>query len=248
MTQLSQFKWVPRRGANDKVRDLLSPAIRIGIEDVGRPGDGHRDQGGDADRAQHKAMTELKRDFVVQPAGATISAINEASVRTKFLQISMGAIYDQEHKWHPIDCAPRKAELLSIVTDAPGKIICFIPLTSVIHLVYSWLAGYKREIVNGEVSQPERTRIFRDFQDNALGTRIILADPGSVAHGVNLFMARSVVWYGPTDKCELFLQGNKRAHRPGQRFPVTVTRLVATPLEREIFRRRCRARLCRARC
>jgi hypothetical protein len=239
MTQISQFKWVPKRGANERVRELLSPAIRIGIEDVwDGPEMVTETRAVALTEAQRNAMTQLKRDFVVQLGeGRSVSAINEAAVRTKFLQISMGAIYDQNHQWHPIDAGPRKNELLSIVTDAPGKMLVFIPLTSVIRLVYGWLSGYKREIVNGEVSQSDRTRIFRDFQDNPLGTRILLCDPGSVAHGVNLFMARSVVWFGPTDKTELYLQGNKRAHRPGQKFPVTVTRLVSNPLEREIFRR-----------
>jgi SNF2 family DNA or RNA helicase len=50
-------------------------------------------------------------------------------------------------------------------------------------------------------------------------------------------MAQTVVWLGPTDKAELYVQANKRAHRPGQKFPVVIVQIVATELEREIFRR-----------
>ena len=58
-----------------------------------------------------------------------------------------------------------------------------------------------------------------------------------MAHGLDLFMAQTVVWYGVTDKTELYLQANKRAHRPGQKYPVTVVQLVSNALEREIYRR-----------
>ena len=33
------------------------------------------------------------------------------------------------------------------------------------------------------------------------------------------------------------MQANKRAHRPGQKYPVTVVQIVSNNLEREIFRR-----------
>jgi len=50
-------------------------------------------------------------------------------------------------------------------------------------------------------------------------------------------MARTVIWYGTTDKAELYAQANRRAHRPGQKYPVNVVQLVSNPLEIEIFRR-----------
>ena len=58
-----------------------------------------------------------------------------------------------------------------------------------------------------------------------------------MAHGLDLWRAQTVVWYGCTEKTELYLQANKRAHRPGQKYPVSVVQLAATPLEREIYRR-----------
>ena len=86
------------------------------------------------------------------------------------------------------------------------------------------------------MSQKERSRIFQAFQEHA-EPRIIVADPGTMAHGLDLYAAQTVVWYGSTDKCELYLQANKRAHRPGQKYPVTVVQIVSTNLEREIYRR-----------
>jgi SNF2 family DNA or RNA helicase len=95
---------------------------------------------------------------------------------------------------------------------------------------------YTCEIVNGSTSQADRSRIFQAFQDGD-EPRILIADPGTMAHGLDLWRAQTVVWYGPTDKTELYLQANKRAHRPGQKYPVTVVQLVSNKLEQEIYKR-----------
>lgn len=58
-----------------------------------------------------------------------------------------------------------------------------------------------------------------------------------MSHGLDLWRAQTVVWHAPTDKTELYLQANKRAHRPGQKHPVTVVEIVSNKLEQEIFRR-----------
>jgi SNF2 family DNA or RNA helicase len=182
-------------------------------------------------------MRELKTQLAVQMKdGTLVVPANEAAARAKFLQICMGAMYDSSHNAHYIDASPRLNELKDIIEQAPAKLIIFSPLTSVITLLYRSLSEWTREIVNGEVSLKERTKIFQAFQteDNP---RILIADPVSVHFGVTLHRAQTTVWYGPIDKAEVFLQANKRAHRPGQKFPVTNVQIVSTALEREIYKR-----------
>ena len=169
-------------------------------------------------------------------SGEPISATNEAAARTKFLQISLGAVYDAAHSWHPVDAEPRLAELRAVIDEAPGKILVFIPLTSVIDMISKKLTKTSHAVVNGNVSQKDRSRIFSAFQCES-EPRVLLADPGTMAHGLDLWAARTVVWYGCVDRTELYLQAIKRAHRPGQRYPVTVVQLVSNKLEREIFAR-----------
>jgi SNF2 family DNA or RNA helicase len=94
------------------------------------------------------------------------------------------------------------------------------------------------EIINGEVGAKERNRIFEGFQRSpASDPHIIIADPQTMAHGLDLWQAQTVIWYGITDKPELYAQANRRAHRPGQKFPVTVVQIVSNKLEQEVFRR-----------
>lgn len=238
MAKVSNFIWKPRKDGYDKARQLMTPAVRFAIGDVW-DGPEMTVQQREVPLSEHqkKLMAELKRDLtVVMKSGTPITAMNEASARQKFIQISLGAVYDQNHKWHAVDASPRIAELKSVIAEAPGKLLIFVPLTSVVNLLYRELKDYSRAVVNGDVSQKERSKIFADFQESD-DPRIIIADPGTMAHGLDLYAAQTVVWFGCTDKTELYLQANKRAHRPGQRFPVTVVQLVSNKLEQEIFRR-----------
>jgi len=239
MQQISQYKWEPRQNGYDQARALLQPAIRFDIKDVwdGPELTTQRRQI-ELTSQQRKIINDLKNQFVAEiKSGVQIIAVNEAIVRTKVLQASLGAIYDANHDAHRLDNSPRYAELLQVIENTRQKILIFSPFTSVVNLLYENLGKvYTVEKVIGDTSAKSRSVIFRNFQ-SAVDPRIIIADPGTMAHGVELFAASAVVWYGPTDKNELYEQANKRAHRPGQKHPVTVVQFVATRIEREIFDR-----------
>ena len=238
MQKITQFKWVPTRDGYDKARQLLSPAIRFDIAQVwDGPALTTQQREVPLTDQQKKLMADLKRDLVITiKTGQPITAINEAASRTKFMQISLGGVYDSDHKPHWVDAAPRLSELRAVIDEAPAKLLIFVPLTSIVNLLYKELKEHTREIVNGDTSQKDRARIFQAFQSGA-DPRLLIVDPGCVSHGLDLWAARTVVWYGPTDKTELYLQANKRAHRPGQTGPVSIVQLVSNKLEREIFRR-----------
>lgn len=234
----ASFKWMPQRDGYDKARKLLQPAIRYDIASVwDAPPLTTQQREVPLTAEQTRMMADLKRDLqVVTSSGQEVTAVHEAAARTKFLQISLGAIYDQGHKGHAVDAKPRIEELRAVIREAPAKLLIFAPLTSVVNLLYKELKEHTREIVNGPTSDKERARIFSAFQHGP-DPRLLIVDPGCVSHGLDLWAARTVVWYGTTEKTELYLQANKRAHRPGQTGPVSVIQLVSNKLEREIFRR-----------
>ena len=239
MMKISNFKWVPRTGGYDLARRLLTPSIRFDIKQVwDGPELTTQQRQVELTAEQKKLFADLKRDLqVVVRSGEQISAANEAAVRTKFIQISLGGIYDANHASHAIDAKPRLDELKAVLEQAPAKTIIFVPLTNIVNMMYKDLKKrWTCEVVNGHTSQKDRSRIFQDFQERD-DPRILIADPGVASHGLELFAAQTVIWYGPTDKTELFLQANRRAHRPGQRFPVTIVQLVSNKLEAEIYRR-----------
>lgn len=238
MIKVSQFVWKPQKDGYEKARRLLTPSIRFDIQDVwDGPEMTTQQRQVELTSEQRRHMDALKKNLqIVVKSGHPITAANEGAARMKFIQISLGSIYDSDHKAHFIDASPRLNELKAVLEQAPGKALIFAPLTSVVQMLHKELKDYTREIVNGETSQRDRGRIFREFQQQD-SPRVLIADPGTMAHGLDLYAAQTVIWYGTTDKCELYLQANKRAHRPGQKFPVTVVQIVSNKLEAEIYRR-----------
>lgn len=251
MLKVSQFRWVPQKDGYDKAARLLSPAIRIPIDAVW---DGPLMTTEQREVAltpqQIKLMKDLKNDLqVTLKQGQPISAVNEASARQKFLQISLGAVYDSDHKVHLVDADPRYEEVRKVVEETTRKIVIFAGLTSVVDLLYKRLHLFDAfkgkpnprrwpcEIINGGVTQKERAKIIGTFADPN-GTRIVICDPQATAHGINEFVAAdTAIWMGTTEKAELYDQGNKRIRRPGQRYPTRAVQIVSNPLEKEIFRR-----------
>lgn len=240
MLKVSQFRWVPQKDGYDKAARLLSPAIRIPIDAVW---DGPKltteQRVVQLTAQQVKLMKDLKNDLqVTLKAGQPISAVNEAAARQKFLQISLGAVYDENHKVHLVDAEPRYGEVEQVISETTRKIVIFAGLTSVVELLYKRLhKQFEAEIINGNVPQKTRAGIIRSFAEPG-GLRIVICDPQATAHGINEFVAAdTAVWFGTTEKAELYDQGNKRIRRPGQLHPTRAVQIVSNPLEKEIFRR-----------
>lgn len=239
MTQISQFKWVPRTGARAAAQAMLQPAVRFSIADcMDLPPCLVQRRDVELTTAQKEAMHRLKNDFQLAVTnGKIVNAVNAAALRTKLVQIACGAIYDQEHDSHELDADPRMAAVEEIIEQCGEKVIVFAPLTNVLNMLYKRLSKrWSCEVINGGVPQGRRAEIFRAFQAGQ-SPRILLADPGTMAHGVTLTAASTIVWYAPTDKTELYLQANKRIDRPGQVKATTVVQVASTAVEREIYRR-----------
>lgn len=239
MFQVSNFIWKPKVDGYERAAKLLSPSIRYDLTQIwDGPECSTQQRSVELTPDQKKMMADLKKNLQVEMrSGVMVNAINEAAARQKFLQISLGAVYGNEHKIHPADAKPRIHALNEILDEAPGKFLIFAPFTSIIDILLRELKGRKVEVVDGRTSEKERTRIFGGFQEATNGPQGIIGHLGAMAHGIDLWMARTVVHYGTIDKAELYAQGNRRAHRPGQKYPVNVVQLVSNPLEIEIFRR-----------
>jgi SNF2 family DNA or RNA helicase len=240
MMPVGPFKWLPRQGSADAARKMLTPAIRFAIEDcVDLPECTVQRREVALSSDQSKAYKELKAEACLMVKdGRMIQAVHQAALRMKLIQIACGCVYDSEHDSHELDASPRLGGLQEVINDCAEKIIVFAPLTNVLHVLYRELSKTETcAIINGQVSSAERTKLFRDFQDDANPLRVLIADPATMAHGVTLTAATVVVWYAPTDKTELYIQANCRIDRPGQTKTTTIVQLAATDIEREIYTR-----------
>ena len=241
MIQVSNFKWIPRNDGYEIARKLLVPVVRFSLEETwkDRPGCETKQISVALTNVQKTAMAELKRDLqITMKSGKKISAINEASVRTKFIQISLGAVYDDEHLVHTIDAEPRYEAMEAIIAGTPRKVVIFSPLTSIVNLLYKRFSKrWRCSFINGHVLASKRPAIIRTFE-NEEDLKIMILDPQSVAHGVNEFVvADTEIWAAPIDKTRLYIQGKARVYRPGQKFFTRFWQVVSNPLEKEMFRR-----------
>lgn len=241
MMKVSNFTWKPRAGGYEQARRLLTPAIRFSIEEVwDAPPTTTQQRDVELTIEQKKLMADLKRDLQIQvSSGKKIDAINEAASRTKFMQIAQGAVYDGDHFVHAVDCEPRLREIEAVIESTNRKVVVFVSLTSVVNLLYKRLRKrWGCLVLNGDVSPKQRAVNIKDFGGDNDTWRVMIADPQTTAHGINEFVvADTVVWAGPTDKNELYIQGNARVNRPGQKHPTTIVQLVSNKLEREIYHR-----------
>ena len=248
MIKFSEFKWVPQKDGYAQAKRLLSPAVRFALSDVwnGPPMTTQRRRV-DLTAEQKEHMKKLKNELqMIVKSGQAITAMNESAARQKLIQLSLGAVYDGDHFAHLVDASPRYKELEEIIESTERKVVIFVPITSVVHIVVKYLrAAWKKadlpytcDFINGEVSKRgERQEIIQAFA-NQPEFKAIVVDPGVTAHGINEFVvADTAVWFGACDKAELWIQGNARIRRPGQKYPSTCFQIVSNKLEEEIFNR-----------
>lgn len=238
MVQVSEYKWMPRVGAVETVRDTLQPAVRVSLDEcVELPPMVTQTREAALTPEQSKMLRELRRELLLTMQGNnTVSAVNAASLRIKFLQIVCGAVYDDLHNAHAVPCGPRIEVLKEIIDESNDKLIIFAPFTSVVTMLQAALKGYSVETVTGATSFKERSDIFGRFRTEQ-EPRIILADPGTMSHSLNLTIGKTVVWFGPKDNTEIYLQANRRIRRPGQDKVQRIIHIVAHRVERAIYER-----------
>ncbi len=240
MNKITTFKYIPKKDGYQSASEILQPAIRYSRDEcLDLPDVMVQDYDAELSVPQKQAIETLKKELRVMVGSGTITAINEASLRMKLIQIACGAVYGEGKSINKIDCSSRLNVLKEIVENAKHKILIFAPLTSVVDMLYLELQkeGYNVERINGPVSPKKRDEVFSRFQDRADPLRIIVADPGTMSHSLTLTEADTTLWYAPTDKPEVYQQANKRMDRPGQRNRMLVGRISSTRTEREIYKR-----------
>jgi SNF2 family DNA or RNA helicase len=237
MTQLSQFRWIPRRGAEDVVNRVLKPSIRFALEDcVVLPPTIYHDRTCELDAAQKHHYSTLQNEAVTMVGESAVTAVNAAVLVSKLVQAACGVMYDSAGGIQHIGFGPRLGLLEEVIEECSEKLIVFVPLTGVLDALERELKTKKHTVavIDGRVSATQRNRIFHAFQHDAT-PRILLANAGTMAHGLNLTVASTIVWYAPTNSNDTYNQANARIVRPGQRNITNIVHLYATPAEKKIY-------------
>ena len=238
MSKITQFKWVPKPNADRIVFEALQPAIRFTKDEcLDLPEMTYVTRNVELTPQQKKYYEALRKQLVVQASGEQITAINAAVGLSKLLQISCGAVYSDSGETLEFDISARYKVMREVIDETQQKILVFVPFRHTLKILATKLQadGFSTDIINGSVPASRRAEIFKSFQETP-NPRILIIQPQAAAHGVTLTAADTIVWWGPTPSLETYAQANARAHRAGQKHPVTVVRLQSSNAEKHLYK------------
>ena len=160
-------------------------------------------------------VLEFRAEHGNEPAN--VLANSAAGLMNKLSQFANGAIYDEDMQVHTIH-DEKVDRLAEIVEAAQSSVLVFYQYKHDIPRIEAKLKGYRVRTYQGE----------KDLKDwNARNIDVLLAHPASTAYGLNMQQGgHYIVWFGTGWNLEHYQQANARLHRQGQRYPVTVYRLL----------------------
>jgi SNF2 family DNA or RNA helicase len=239
MMKIGQWKFVPRPESVEIVKHILQPAVRYTRDECfDLPETIIQTRQVELTADQKKHYSQMLKHFVTEmTTEGTITAVNEAVKIQKLVQIACGVAYGDDGQNIEVDCSPRINLVKEVIEEAGEKVILFVPLTGTLHMLEKELSKHwSVGVVNGEVSASKRNQIFHDFQ-HAKAPHVLIAHPATMAHGLTLTSASTIIWYGPINSNEQYVQANGRIERIGKRQVSNVIHIEATDLEHKMYER-----------
>lgn len=216
------FSYLPRPGAEEKIYRRISDitismkaldylrmpeCIYVNHEVVMNP-------------VERKLYDQLKQDLIIPLEDGDIDAANAASLSNKLLQMSNGAVYDEDKAVRRIH--DHKLEMLEdLIEAANGQPV----------LIAYWFKHDKTRIMEHLASLGYEPRDLKESEDIRLWCEgklpVALIHPASAGHGLNIQQGGHIlIWFGLTWSLELYRQANARLWRQGQRETVTIHHIV----------------------
>ena len=237
MYPVTQYRWVPKPGADTVVHSVLQPAIRFEKKDcLDLPEVTYVDRDAPMTVQQLKFYKELKNEMLVEAAGEEITAVNAAVMLNKLLQIACGSVYTDTREVVDFDARSRLNAVKEVIEEASHKVLVFVPFTHTILKIKDYLtkAHIVSEIIDGSVPVARRSQIVTEFQTKE-NPRVLIIQPQAASHGLTLTAADTIVWYAPVTSVETYLQANARINRPGQKNAMTVVHIQGSSVEGKLY-------------
>jgi len=237
MVKKGLYNWIPINGWEQRCYNFLQPSIRYKTSEcIDLPPYTIQRRVSEMGKHQQKAYDQMKKEFVAELKDGEITAVNEGVKCLKLVQIAAGAVYSGDAV-HFLDPIPKLNILKQVIRESDNKAIVFVPFRHSIKLLKKFMETLNLSIgvVYGDVYIRTRREIFNDFQNGDLN--IILAHPGTMAHGLTLTAAHTIIWWSPVDNYEIDEQANGRIRRPGQKSPQTIVQLSCSEIENKIYAR-----------
>jgi len=167
-----------------------------------------------AARRQYKT---LEKEMLAEIADGEITAPSAGVLVNKLLQVTSGAVYDEDRNVLPVHDAKLDA-LRTLIDKHKGEPVLI-------------LTAFKHESARILAAIPE-ARMFdelllRDWQDGRIP--VWVADPRSLSHGIDGLQksCRIAIWCSLTYSHETYVQTNARLIRTGQTAETIIYRILA---------------------
>lgn len=232
----NMIQWKEKPGAIDIVtKQLADITIRHRREDcIDIPPNHKYTLYTSLDSTSRQLYDEMHRDSLLAlDSGAVVDAIHAGARAVKLLQICTGAVYDGEHIAHLIH-QDRYRMVIDLVQERPWPCLVLFNWRHEADQLAALATAAKlpHGIMNGDTSVDDRIALVRAFQAGEL--RLLIAHPGTVAHGLTLTTGRTTIWSSPTYRAEYFLQANARIDRNGQQHPTETIMIAARDTREEL--------------
>lgn len=244
LVQMGEYRWVPSTRANDIVKQVLQPAIRIRKADCLKelPPVTLEQFKVRNSPEQEKLLSDLRKDWISKIDGYEVNAANAGVLLSKILQICTGAVFDSNGVAIEIKAPERIKIVHDLIERASsieasdgrvgGKTLLFVPFRPTLEVLRKELSKkYKVGVIHGDVNPSERSEIYNKFQTTD-EIDIIIATPSSMSHGVTATAANTIIWYGPIMSGETYLQACNRMDRPGQTQNMLIAQIYSTTIEK----------------
>lgn len=238
MTQVTQFKWLPRPEGYKIAYAAMQPAIRFKKEDcLTLPPVTYQQRDVELSKEQKDVYANMKKRLKAEAGENQLTAVNAADRLNKLRQICCGAVKDTETgEYIPLDFKPRLNVLLESIEDAGAKVIVIVPFKGIIYELATEVSKHHTVgVLNGDVTPKKRNEVLEAFKMTD-SPHVLLCHPEVMAHGLTLTEADMMIFYAPIYSNELYQQVTERINRPGQKNKMTIVQLGANKLEWGIYK------------
>ena len=178
---------------------------------------------------QRKIYEEMKKQAIAHMNGKVASTLTVLTQLMRLQQITCGHFVADDGTTQAVS-SNRLKELMNVLEETEGKAIIWAhwqrDVNSIIQEVNKVYGPGSIVDYYGVTPQEERQPNIKKFQDDPK-CRFMVGTPSTGGYGITLTAANTVIYYSNGYDLEKRLQSEDRAHRIGQRKPVTYVDLIA---------------------
>ena len=174
-------------------------------------------------KQQRKLYDQMKQEALAILNGKQSTTVNTLTQLMRLHQITCGHFTDDNGSTQPIE-NNRIKELLSVLEDIEGKAIIWAhyqyDIKNIIKEIEAIYGPGSVVDYYGLTPKDERQDNIKKFQEDPK-CRFFVGTPATGGYGITLTAANTVIYYSNGYDLEKRLQSEDRAHRIGQKKPVT---------------------------